>query len=617
MSMRAVLTVLMALVFSGVAAGAAPKTDAAARCGYENLEPGLFEPLFGYESISSVDDGAALLLQNVQDDFALLLDLRVGSRNRIVKAKGELAYFSADSVARDVAGRRVALRKAADASVRVQADIGAPVEIERLVHAFRQPSGPRRVKVARIYSGQFGLKIYPADLVQYEAMRADLSRGLYCGADSARAPRDAAMVARAFFTLWDDLTESRIWNFAEMEKRKSLLTRLDEIRRSAFVDAYCFRITEFLQFDPAFTHVDPAKAWNFVWAPVARMLRDKDWTQFSDAAAFLRDGKVTFSLFATDPIDGVERNEYGFYLKKLGARAVAELEQGSDLRWRWRHDGADHEAAFRFQAASASSAAAPAAFPRGAGHGVIVLDGTLSRKETREMLARYVAYFRKLGFVFAPDRRTSDMKAEVMAAFEAAPTLDYLVRDGHADGEDSNLFVVRKLGSVATAERGAPAGRERLTIFYSAARKTRKTPLQRLSHAEFARTRAATRVGAAAPLIHLDTSCWGFEKLKTAHAFVDPAKVVQIGAVNLSNFFLDRPNNATRILLDAIRAGRSFAEVRRELDGNYEYRNAYADNYVFPGDRLYPDAPPRLRIERTMTRKEKGVMKPYVPEGYL
>ena len=617
--MRAFLAMMTALALWSAPARAAasgPRAPAAP-CAYADLDAGLFEPLFGYEDVTSVEGGAALLVQNAQDDHALLFDLRAATKTRIGKAKGEFAFFSADSAAREFAGRRIAMRPAGAANAVDPADIGAPVAIERLVHDFRPPAGPRAVKVARIFSGQFGLKIYPADIGKYEALRADLARGRYCGADLARAPRGAAMTARAVFALWDDLTESRLWNFAEMEKRKALLMRLDEKRRSAFVDAYCFRLTEFLQFDPAFTRVDPAKLWNFVWAPVAKMLRDKDWTQFSDAAAYLRDGVVTFSLLATDRIEGAERNEYGFYLRELGARPVADIGQGADLRWRWRHDGGEHEVKFHLATARAPGARALAAFPSGAASGALVLDGTLSRKETRDMLARYVAYFRKIGFVFAPDRPTRDMKAAVMAAFDAAPTLDYLIRDGHADGEDNNLFVLRKIGSIAAAERTSASGRERLTIFYSMAPKSKKTPLQRVSHEEFARTRAATREGAAAPLVHLDTSCWGFEKLKTAHGFVDPAKVMQIGAVNLSNFFLDRPSNATRIIIDAIRAGRAFEEVRRAMAGNYEYRNAYADGYVFPGDRLDLDAAPGPRIERTMTRKENGVVKPYVPEGYL
>lgn len=608
MSMRAVLAVLAALWES--CAGAAPSPP----CAYAELEAGVFEPLFGYESVSAVEDGAALLAQSAQDAHAVLLDVRAGVRVRLPKKKGDLAFFSADPAARLVAGRRFGARAAATAAAEPR-DIGAPVEIGRLIHAFRPPAGARPAKVARIFSGQFALKIYPADAARFEALRADLARGLYCGAPLARAPRRAD--AHVFFVLWDDLTEGRLWSFAEIEKRKALLTRLDDKRRSALVDAYCFKVTEFLQFDPAFAHVDPAKAWNFVWAPVAKMLRDKDWTQFSDAAAYLRDGVVTFSLFATDPIEGAAYNDYGFYLKELGARSVAGLGAGADLRWTWRHDGADHDVNFRLTTSQAPQPPAFAAFPPGAASGVIVLDGTLSRKETRDMRARYVAYFTKLGFTFAPERRSADMKATVSAALEVAPALDYVIRDGHADGEDNSLLVLRRKGAYLTAERANATGRERLTIFYSMASKSKKAPLQRLSHVEFAATRAATRADAARPLAYLDTSCWGYEKMKTAYGFIDTSKVMLIGAVNLSNFFLDRPANATRILIDAIRAGRPFEEVRRALAANYEYRDAYADNYVFPGDRLYIDFPPKLRIERTMTRTEKGVVKPYVPEGYL
>lgn len=607
MSMRVLLAALFALLASVAAPRAAPP------CAYGDLAPGLFEPLFGYESVSSVDGGAGLLVQNAQDEHALLLDLRAAARTRIAKAKGDLAYFSGDPAAPEFGGRRIAMRPAAQLGSN---DVGAAVDVERLFHDFKPPAGPRVVRIVRIFSGQFALKVYPADAAKYDALRADLDRGLYCGVSLARAPR-GRVAEHAFFALWDDLTESRLWNFAEVEKRKALLQRLDRKRRGALVDAYCFRTTEFLQFDPAFTRVDPAKVWNFIWAPVAKMLHDKDWTQFSDAAAFLRDGVVTFTLLATDRIEGAERNEYGFYMRELGAASVAELARGVDLRWRWRHNRGEHEVKFHIEGEDAVRFSAPVAFPAGAADGAVVLDGTLSDKEARDMLARYTGYFRQRGFVFAPERRTRDMKAEVVAALQAAPALDYLVRDGHADGEDNSFVVLRKIGQVTTAERIGPAGRERVTIFYSLARNWKKVPLQRISHGEFARTRAARRPGEAAPLVHLDTSCWGFEKLKTGHGFVDPAKVMQIGPVNLSNFFLDRPTNAGRILIDAIRAGGDFADVRRALATNYEYRNAYADGYVLPGDRLDLAAAPRLRIERTMTRKEKGVVKPYRPDGYL
>lgn len=608
----AFILAVSAALSPGAAAQGAPERAASAACSYARLEPGLIETFSGYGRIFLSADKSQALFQSRDDRSAALVNLRTGARRDLAKPRGDLLLFAG--------ARAIALAPRGDAALAtaLAARSVSELRFDDLLRGASFSIGARTARIARLYSGNFVLKVFPADLAAFEAFKADLLRGVHCGkpiAAMTQAER-RRIAANALLAVWDDLSLGRIDDFAAFSSRAEIMRRLlPKQRVSLIVDTYCFRLTETLAADPVFSRVDPAKVWNFAWAPVAKLLGDKDWVSFTDLSTLQKDGSVTFTLLGTDAFEQGELNRFGFYHRRLEDVKIADIQSPRRFEWKWPHGGFNYHA--RFQLSPAPDRAAPdlgGALPAGR-NGVIILDGTLTSAENTKILAEYLTYFKAQGFTFGPPRKHGDLKARVGGLLTGSPRPDYILRDGHADGDDENLLVLRKTGMSIAGRKASPQGVERVVLVANSS--ARKDFMRPLSYDELTRWLAHAPAAGGRPIIYLDTSCWGVEKANIARGFVDPARMLIIAARDTSNYFSTGRDSAGRVLLDALRNGATFETLRARLRRFHEFQRGLADGYVFPDEPAYHLRDRALRIERRIEREKDGVVTRYLPDGYL
>lgn len=617
----AILAVLLCALFAPPAHAANAASAQAKACAYAVLKPGFVKLFLAPDSLSIDAANAHILFQNRDETFATLVSLDAPAETRLDKRSGEfLAFAGEDQAALKVAG--VFLRPTRDDAAAAAASGARPavrtLSFDDLVKGVEFSDGRGRAAITRLYSGNFILKIYPPEMADYQTFRQDVLAGRYCGQEIARMgkARRAHIANHVLFAMWDDLSSGKIGDFATFSLRADLMRlTVAKERLSQIVDAYCFRVTEALRADPFFAKVDPAKTWNFVWAPVAKLLRDKDWVSFSDISAVQRDGVLTFSLLATERFEQANLNRYGFYQRRLQETPIAGLVAKAEFNWKWSQGRAHFDA--RYVVSRVEQGEGPrldGAFPGGR-EGLVIIDGTLTKEETARTLAQYIKYFENDGFRFGPKRRHADLKGHVRDLIRRAARPDYIIRDGHADGDDENLLVLRRTGLSIVGERPAKVGTEQVSIVFNG--RAPKAFMRRVSYTELADWLSAGRGRPTRPVIYFNTSCWGTEKAAVSRGFIAPAQMLEIATPDPSNSFSADRGNVSRLVIDAIRNGSAFRDLRAELARLPEYSHGYADNYVLPDESAFRAERGVLRIKRRLTRTIDGIVKRYVPDGYL
>jgi hypothetical protein len=238
----------------------------------------------------------------------------------------------------------------------------------------------------------------------------------------------------------------------------------------------------------------------------------------------------------------------------------------------------------------------------------VIFDKTLDAHEVESARGQYRAYFEQRGFVFAPPKPLTDVVGYLTR--ERPPEADYIVRDGHADGDDDDLIVLYQDGFVQRGEKGG----ESVEFLYTL---NEKSKTRRLDYDEFGALLA--RRGGKRPLVYLDTSCWGAEKAWISLSHFKASHLLQLSSrTPFNKFRAAGSQDATRILLDAIRAGEDFATTRKKLRGTPDYASGQGDNVIFPDETFYPQARPLVKVRRDIfLRDGGGALTAYVPDGYF
>jgi hypothetical protein len=252
----------------------------------------------------------------------------------------------------------------------------------------------------------------------------------------------------------------------------------------------------------------------------------------------------------------------------------------------------------------------PSRLPTGARQGLVILDKTLDPAEVESARGQYRAYYENLGFRFADPKNLPDVVGWLTR--ERPPEADYIVRDGHADGDDDDLIVLYEDGFSQRGEN--PVTGESVEFIYNLAENSKT---RRLDYDAFAALLA--RRGAKSPLVYLDTSCWGVEKAWVSLSHFKASQLIQLSSrTPFNKFRATAARDATRILLDAIRSGEDFESVRRKLKTTPDYASGQGDNAIFPDENLYPQARPMVKVRREiLVREGNGPTTAYFPDGYF
>jgi hypothetical protein len=335
--------------------------------------------------------------------------------------------------------------------------------------------------------------------------------------------------------------------------------------------------------------------------------------KFADLSAYQRDGRITFMLLGSDPIIGGQLNRFGFYTKPLTVVEAASFHAPRAFAWNWDQDHARYTSSVALRPLQNKSISKQSAFPAGKTNGLIVLDATFSPEDVSGVVNEYMTAFRSEGFVFSEQKAVADLPRYIRQRFLASPRIDYLVREGHSDGDDDNVMTVYRNGFVIDGKKTQNDVAESISILFGESVNSKE---RRIPEYQFAALVNEWHKQSRKPFVYLNTSCWGLEKSWVNFGYLSPARFMEIASRAPVNYFSASHADAVHIILDGIRRSDSFDTVRSKLASIETYSSGYEDRFIFPDEDAYPK--PFAQLHRSLFVRKRGEKtKPYVPNGYF
>ena len=506
-------------------------------------------------------------------------------------------------------------KRLAEANAR---DVGVPLGEKSAA----LPSGDG-IYVSHLYSTNLLAKFIPGDALQYEALKRDLRKGAYCGVSLEALTRwQKARVAKLVeFVIFDDLSSGALDRYDDWLAYKKMIELF--LGRASFdraLEIYGFRAVDAARADPVLSKVDPDKVFGFAWAGVSglfenekRLVSDGGFVRFTDISVFQRNGKMTFTLLGTEKLAGGERNKFGFYQKFITEVDVGDIRRQKSFKWRWLQGTSVYSARIIVAPRENKYDVKQISFPKLIRHGLVLLDKTLTREEAIDTLKTYKAYFKQTGFKFKQKRSLKEVRSFLKQRF--AQNVDYLVREGHADGDDDHLIALYEKGFVIEGEKKGQGGSETVAIVFNTMKKAKE---ERVGYDEFARLLTHLVAMTKRPLVYVNTSCWGIEKAWFSLGNFYSSQLIEVAARSPVNLFSASQSDVTRRLLDAIRTGADFEGLRSNLKSLDGYASGKSDIYVLPDEDEYPQAQPIAKVRRSLfVRGADGRLRRYTPNGYF
>lgn len=474
----------------------------------------------------------------------------------------------------------------------------------------------RAVSIRRFYGNVFILIVWPSDWEQYDQLASDLLNETYCGVPFERlSPKQKQSIRPiAKYFLWSSLSSGILDSYAPWIRYKKIAeTFLSKEELGDLLEDYAYRAAEIARADPTLSKIDPDKVWSFAWNAVAELVHDKEFVKFSDLSSYQRDGRIAFMLLGSEPISGGRPNKFGFYTKTLTEVGAASLQAPRDFSWNWDQDEARYTSSVVLRPVENQLFPAQTAFPPDERNGLVVLDATFAPEDIDGVVNEYMSAFRSEGFVFAEQRPVADLPRYIQQRFLALPRIDYLVREGHSDGDDDNVMTVYEKGFVIDGQKTEGNIVERISILVGDSVNSKE---KRIPEYQFTALVNEWHRQARKPFVYLNTSCWGLEKAWMDLSYLSPESFIEIASRAPVNYFSASHADPVRIILDGIRRSDSFDAVRSKLSSIESYASGFEDRFIFPDEKAYPK--PFARLHRSLfVRKTGERTRPYIPDGYF
>jgi len=486
----------------------------------------------------------------------------------------------------------------------------------RSVKQFRVLNSGRVLSISRLYGNVFFLKVGPSDGQQYDQLARDLLNGSYCGVpiEKMSPEQKQAIEPIVKFFIWNSFSDGVLDSYDPwMRYQKIVETFLNKEELGELLEDYAYRATDIARMDQILSKVDPDKVWSFAWNAVAELFHDKDFVKFADLSAYQRDGRIAFMLLGVEPIIGGQLNKFGFYTKPLAGVKAASFHGRRAFAWNWNQDHVRYTSAVVLRALQNKSFSRQSAFPADAKNGLIVLDATFSREDVGDVVNEYMIALRNDGFVFTEQREVTDLPRYIGQRFLAAPRIDYLVREGHADGDDDNVMTVYGKGFVVDGKKIQNGVEESISILFGESTDSEE---RRIPEHQFAAWVKEWHRQSRKPFVYLNTSCWGIEKAWVNLGYLSATMFIEIASGTSVNYFSASHADAVHVILDGIRHADSFHAVRSRLTSIESYSSGYEDRFIFPDQAAYP-TPFVLLYRSLFVRKPGEKIRQYVPDGYF
>jgi hypothetical protein len=583
-------------------------------CGYQNLILGPVVEITSSESVSLSPDQSFLLIQDKYADSYEVYFLDNGRKKEFHKKTGDSVLIVNDQeLGFDDGGSAVAMNVQSGLKRRISSP--SPTGHTILPETSETLNNGRVLSIRHLYANNFLVEVSPNDLAKFEQFKRDALNGSYCGISMDKLSRTQQRLATPLikFLWWDSLSLGRLDDYETFVKYKKLARPfLDMPELDDILEVYSYRAAEAARSDPALSQIDPNKVWSFAWAQVAELFDHKEFVRFTDLSVSQRNGIITFGLLGTDSLEGIKPNKYGFYYKYLSKIAINDIAPKQAIAWSWSQRDVQYSANVVLNPPENKADVKVASFPAGLNNGIVIFDKTLTSKDVKDDIAEYLKYFKSEGFEFASRKSLHDVPDYLRRRFLERQRIDYLIREGHADGDDDNLVTIYAQGFVI---EGVKTPDQTISIVFNLSEK----PVERrISNDQFAGWVEQSHDAGNKPFVFLNTSCWGIEKAWVSLSRLSSSKLIEVASLTPVNYFSNAQPDATGILINGIRHGEAFESLRSKLKLLPDYGSGKGDNFVFPDEKEYPQMVPIVKFQRSLfARKGNGKLKPYTPDGYF
>ena len=359
--------------------------------------------------------------------------------------------------------------------------------------------------------------------------------------------------------------------------------------------------------------------------------RKQSWSRYFGGKSDEKTYNIALALLSSDPIE-IEGHTsvlspYGFHyaVLKTVSGPTAELKKGDrlmDETVEWKMQGRARRAEALVDVGMKHGQDVNDLIPALPGPdyeslwrdqrltGVVTVSANL-RDYTRYTADQYMDYLKSRGFEFST-HYVKDFKETVLKWITNCKA-DWLMYQGHAGGDERNIFQIDKYsylirafrlkdkkrrplpagGGSALAEKSTrPPAYEEIFLVLPRSRKekeeeTEKSVSDFLSVNEFKNAMDARDKNKCGQIIYFNTTCWSANKAIAELGAVASPSLVNIPTFSPSEAFRNDKDGALRALIQSLREGRDFAGFRSALSANKEYRDNLRNRYIFPDEKVY------------------------------
>ena len=329
---------------------------------------------------------------------------------------------------------------------------------------------------------------------------------------------------------------------------------------------------------------------------------------------------IAAAILSSDPIEGHDsvKSRFGFHyaVLKQAEGPLEGLKKGDrliDEQAEWTVQGTPLRAKITVDAGAKLGEDIHTLVPalRGPDYESLWRDGRLVgivavstnlRDYTRYIADQYLTYLKEEGFEFSA-HYTMGFKDSI-AHYIRNGKADWLMYQGHAMGDDRNVFqidrhsyiirAVRVIGDkekISGGKAAAPA-HEEIFLVLPRSRKEKDKEASAIvsdffSVNDLSKAMAVRNRNGGGQLIYFNTTCWSVKKAVYELGAVASSSFVNVATFSPSEIFQSERDGALRALIQSLREGRNFSGFRSALSANEEYRNNLRNRYIFPDEEVY------------------------------
>lgn len=414
-------------------------------------------------------------------------------------------------------------------------------------------------------------------------------------------------------TLNADFHESDAWRWY-LRMMGDGLKGLPEGRKELILDSIAIRLSERVRHQPEFEQAPISKIANVIVEIVKPIFGwpSNGRTDFT----LLQKGKVAVPvIFGSDPIDGDESflTAFGFYAKALSPLNIEDNKM-APFQYEWHHRGQKWQARGEAQRLSlgkminhSEGINYQSLWQNKKLTGAILLSSNLLEGFDRLAL-KMIEYYKQEGFEFGLPQikwqqqkgdwkekwkglylfpwqslRLGDAKTWLREKIESGE-LDYLVKEAHSGGNDEVVWLAKRSYVVRGVKNRPDGHREEIYIVIPEGIDSfmagREVPVRDSEFGEWLRARERNK---GLDLVYINASCWSSQRAKQEIIAARSSLLTEIPTRASTWTFTNKPNNHEKTLIDLLRKGKKYSEMREALESIKDSPNPF----IFPDDDLY------------------------------